>query len=79
MAGQREMVRRLLLEHGHDEAAVCAAYVRAEADGTVVRRRNATGHTPESYAAALWKDGHRRQGVWIENFCKAHGIALTTR
>ncbi|WP_395645490.1 hypothetical protein [Terricaulis sp.] len=56
---QRELFRKLFIEHNGDEGLVCAAYADAERAGLVVRRRNKNRFTPEMYAAALWNDAHR--------------------
>lgn len=71
---QRDMIRRLLDEYGHNESAVCTAYVRAELGGLVERKRNDSGHTPDEYAAALWRDGHRNDRPWIIDYCRQHRI-----
>ena len=73
---QRDMMRKLLLQHGHDEQAVCAAYAQAERDGLVPHERNRSGYDPEGYARAVWRDGHRNSGSgpWILEFCRSHGI-----
>jgi hypothetical protein len=73
---QRDMMRTLLTDFGYNENIVCAAYAQAERDGFVQRFRNATGFTPEGYAAVVWRDGHRRSGPWILEFCRGHGIEI---
>lgn len=42
-----------------DKEAVCNAYAEAEKAGTVPRFRNKNNTSPEAYARALWRDGHR--------------------
>lgn len=54
---QRDFMRQLVMEVGHDKDAVCAAYSCAEIDGRVGRVRNDNDLTPAAYAAALWHDG----------------------
>ena len=54
---QRDVMRSLYKAHGDDENAVCAAYVKAELDGTALRKSNEHSTSPEAYAEALWKDG----------------------
>jgi len=76
LPSQRDMIRKLLDEHGHNEGIVCAAYVKAELAGLVERKRNDSGHTPERYAAALWRDGHRHDRPWIVNYCRQHGMKV---
>lgn len=71
---QRDMMRKLLLQHGYNQRMVCAAYAKAEQTGLVQRFRNKAGFTPEGYALAVWRDGHRRSGPWILHFCQSHGI-----
>jgi hypothetical protein len=73
---QRDMVRKLLLKHGYSERAICKAYADAERAGLVQRMRNAAGFTPEGYARAVWRDGHKRGSPWIVEFCRRHGIAV---
>ena len=73
---QRDMVRQLLMQHGYNEPAVCAAYAQAERDGLVQRRRNASGFAPEGYALAVWRDGHKASNPWILDFCRSHGINI---
>jgi hypothetical protein len=73
---QRDMMRKLLIEHGYKKQAVCAAYANAERDGLVLRSRNASGHTPESYARNMWRDGHRISQPWILEFCLSQGITV---
>ncbi len=60
---QRGVMRSLYQTHGDDEEAVCAAYVKAELDGKVARKRNDNSTSPEAYAKALWKDGKAKG--WI--------------
>lgn len=71
---QRDMMRKLLLENGYDEQAVCTAYANAERGGLVQRLRNKAGFTPEGYAMAVWRDGHKQRAPWILDFCRTHGI-----
>jgi hypothetical protein len=71
---QRDMMRKLLIQHGYDEQAVCSAYAKAEQAGLIARSRNISGYTPEGYARAVWRDGHRSSGPWILEFCRSHGI-----
>jgi hypothetical protein len=58
--GQREYMRKLVASMGRNQDAVCAAYAQAERDGLVERAKNITGHRPEDYAIALWRDGDRK-------------------
>jgi hypothetical protein len=58
--GQREYMRKLVASMGRNQDAVCAAYAQAERDGLVERANNITGHSPEDYALALWRDGDRK-------------------
>ena len=71
---QRDMMRKLLIKYGYNEQAVCAAYADAERAGLVRRFRNTAGFTPEGYARAVWRDGHKRCAPWILHFCRVHGI-----
>jgi hypothetical protein len=73
---QRAMMRQILVELGHNERAACAAYVQAEHDGRVMRLRNESGMSPEEYAAALWRDGHRPDRPWIIDHCRKHRINI---
>ena len=73
---QRDTVRKLLDELGYNEASVCAAYAQAEPDGLVQRYRNVSGYTPEGYARAVWRDGHRQSGPWILEYCRSHRIKV---
>ena len=73
---QRDMMRKLLIQLGYDERSVCAAYAQAERDGLVQRLRNKCGFTPEGYATAVWRDGHRSSGPWILEFCRSYGIGV---
>ncbi|GAA2867176.1 hypothetical protein GCM10010837_18110 [Aminobacter niigataensis] len=59
-SGQREHMRRLVAKLGRNQDAVCAAYADAERSGLVMRAKNTTGHSPEEYALALWRDGERK-------------------
>jgi hypothetical protein len=68
------MMRRLLIELGYKEKAVCRAYAQAERDGLVPRKRNVNRMTPEEYAAALWANGHRRSNPWIREHCARYRI-----
>jgi len=68
------MMRQLLTEHGYDERTVCTGYAQAERAGLVLRRRNASGFTPEGYALAVWRDGHKASNPWILDFCRSHKI-----
>lgn len=54
---QRDVMRSLYQTLGDDEDSVCAAYVKAELDGSAPRKSNEHGVSPEAYAKALWKDG----------------------
>ena len=38
---------------------ICAAYAQAEKAGQVPRYRDKNNTSPEAYARALWRDGHR--------------------
>lgn len=60
---QRDVMRSLYQIHGENEDAVCAAYVKAELDGMVARKRDGNSTPPEAYAKALWKDGKAKG--WI--------------
>jgi hypothetical protein len=71
---QRDMMRKLLLEHGYNERAVCAAYAKSERDGLVERKNNRAGFNPDGYALAVWRDGHKERSPWILDFCRSHGI-----
>jgi hypothetical protein len=81
---QRDMVRQLLTACGYNEVAVCSGYAKAERDGVVLRRGNTRNRSPQEYAAVLWRDGHRahsddgrqRNGPWIIEYCKKHGIKI---
>jgi len=46
MMKQRDMMRKLLLQHGYNEQAVCVAYAQAERAGLVDRKNNRTASTP---------------------------------
>ena len=59
-ASQREFMRQLVMEVGHDQEAVCAAYSGAEIDGRIGRVRNDNDLTPSAYATALWHDGMKK-------------------
>ena len=54
---QRAFMKTLYRAYGGDEAAVCAAYTRAEAEGRVFRKAGDLILSPERYAAGLWQDG----------------------
>ena len=54
---QRDLMRTLYRRHNGDEAAVCAAYVRAEAEGSIFRTTGDLKMPPETYARELWRDG----------------------
>ena len=71
---QRDMVRKLLLKHGYNVRAICNAYADAERAGLVQRYQNSAGFTPEGYALAVWRDGHRKSAPWILEFCCRHRI-----
>ncbi len=58
--GQREFMRGLVKQLGHNQKLVCASYSQAERDGIVERRNNTTGLSAENYAIALWKDGLKK-------------------
>jgi hypothetical protein len=58
--GQREFMRQLVESLGRNEYEVCAAYAEAERDGQVKRAKNATGKSPDEYAAALWRDAGQK-------------------
>jgi hypothetical protein len=73
---QRDMMRELLLKHGYDKHAVCAAYATAERDGLVQRSRNESGYTPEGYARAVWRDGHKHSKPWLLDFCRNRRIPV---
>lgn len=60
MYGQRAYMRKLVSEQGLDKSAVCAAYVRAEREGIVKRKRNSYRMDAEDYALELWRHGCRR-------------------
>jgi hypothetical protein len=60
MMKQRDMMRRLVKQFGHDKAKVCRAYAAAERDGQVERVQNSKNLTAEEYADALWRDGERK-------------------
>lgn len=75
---QRDMMRKLLLQCGYNERAVCAAYAKAERDGIVSRKNNRAGFTPEGYATAVWRDGHKASSPWILHFCRSHGISTNS-
>jgi hypothetical protein len=74
MMKQRDMMRKLLLQYGYDERAVCAAYAQAEQRGMVDRKSNRSGFNPDGYAMAVWRDGHKQGNPWILDFCRSHGI-----
>ncbi len=69
-------MREILGRVGYNRAAVCAAYAKAERANTVLRKSNENGLTPEQYAEALWKDGHRPRNPWIPEHCKRLGIKV---
>lgn len=58
--GQREYMRHLVAKLGRNQDTVCAAYADGERLGLVDRKKNSTGHSPEGYAVALWRDGERK-------------------
>jgi len=60
---QREMMRRLIARYGRDRDRIIKAYADAERRGDVPRKSNKYDLSPESYAAALFRDGVRRG--WI--------------
>ncbi|GLS36569.1 hypothetical protein GCM10010869_21580 [Mesorhizobium tianshanense] len=64
---QRDYMRKLAVELGGDKSKVCAAYVQAEIDGIVLRKRNADDTRPEDYATALWADGVRKGWLPLED------------
>ena len=76
MMKQRDMMRKLLLQHGYNEQAVCAAYAQAERAGLVYRKNNRSGFNPDGYATAVWRDGHKPAKPWILDFCRSHGIRI---
>jgi hypothetical protein len=73
---QRDMMREILDQVGHNEQAACALYVQAEQAGRVMRLRNASGMSPSQYAAALWRDAHRSDRPWIIEYCRKRGIKV---
>lgn len=62
--GQRDYMRKLVVELGAKRDVVCAAYAQAERDGIVPRRSNASKHSPDEYAIRLWLDGTGKKG-WL--------------
>ena len=59
--GQREYMRKLVHELGHNEERVVAAYAKAERDGIVKRKSNTGDLGPEEYARALFHDGVKKE------------------
>ena len=57
---QVDYMRKLISELGRNQAAVCAAYAKAEDDGVVSRKSNDNNMSSLEYAIALWKDGERK-------------------
>jgi hypothetical protein len=57
---QRDLIRRLVAEHGRNKDRVCTEYAAAERSGQVQRKSNPKGLSPEQYAEALWYDGERK-------------------
>ncbi len=71
---QRDFMRKLLDEYGHDQRRVCAAYAQADRKGRVRRKTNVNRITSEFYARCVWADGHRPRDPWILRHCQARGI-----
>jgi hypothetical protein len=71
---QRDMMRKLLIEHGYNERAVCAGYEQAELAGLVSRSSNKSGFNAAGYAQVVWRDGHKPGNPWIIDFCRRHRI-----
>lgn len=57
---QREFLKSLYRGLRGDEPSVCAAYVKAEAEGRVFRRAGDLCLPPEVYAKSLLEDGKVR-------------------
>jgi hypothetical protein len=57
---QRDVMRRLYLEHEGNEDAVVHAYAAAEERGEVPRESNTYRLAPIEYARALFADGVRK-------------------
>ena len=53
---QRAFMRELVRRHGRNRDRVTTEYARGERRGSVERRNNASGYTPEVYARRLWDD-----------------------
>lgn len=56
---QRELIKQLATKHKGDEKKVCAAYAKAEREGTIKRARDEHDLSPEEYAKQLWRDAQR--------------------
>lgn len=54
---QREVMRQIFRECRGDHERAIAGYARAERNGQVERKKNASGLDAEAYATALLKDG----------------------
>lgn len=62
---QRSLMRSLFRLHDGDQAAVCTAYARAEANGQVFRKPGDYRLSPEAYAEALF--AHGLSDGWIKS------------
>jgi hypothetical protein len=60
---QREFMRGLVRQNGHDMERVCRLFAQAERVGVIQRASNQHKLTPEEYAVALWRDGVRKE--WL--------------
>lgn len=65
LPSQHDTMRRLYTLHKGNREVVCAAYAQAERDGLVARASNLHSQRSEIYAAALWRDGHRKGKAWL--------------
>jgi putative DNA-invertase from lambdoid prophage Rac len=66
---QRAAMRHFVKTLGYDKERVCKAYAQAERRGEVARAKDKKEMSPEDYAEALWKDGHRedrKAPPWLE-------------
>ncbi len=62
---QRALMRSFYRSYNGDEAAVCAAYAKAETEGLTFRKRGSLRLSPEEYAKMLLADGLRKG--WISS------------
>ena len=52
----RDMMQRLAKQYAYDRFKTCRAFTNAERAGRILSERKPEEHTPEEYAAHVWRD-----------------------